>query len=188
MTCQRCTELMMDILYGEDVSPRGCFEFFEHLGICDRCRDEYLELLDTREILGEWAAEEMVPPESETTRVVPWRPQRRVQWWPLLQKVAAGVLILVGAVSIVQSLGVIPSRNMMASDARLAEFIHDVTLAQREDDWKMIGEALLSLKEEVDVQNRMGIENVYQDMRSQEKRFVEALEDSNRYVKTLITQ
>ena len=188
MNCQRCTELMMDILYGEDVSPRGCFEFFEHLGTCDRCRDEYLELLETREMLGEWAAEEIVPPEVETPSAVAWKPRRRVQWWPLMQKVAAGVLILVGAFSIVQSFGVLPSRNMVASEARLAEFIHDVTLAQREDDWRMIGEALLSLKEEVDAQNRLGMENVYQDMRSQEKRFVEALEESNRYVKTLITQ
>jgi hypothetical protein len=76
----------------------------------------------------------------------------------------------------------------MVSEAQLTEVIHDVTLARQEDDWRVIGEALLSLKEELEVKNRLEIRAVYEDMQNLEQRYVHALEESNRQVKTLISQ
>jgi len=180
---------MIDILYGEEIHPRVGFEFFAHIGECDRCRGEYLELIETREMLAGWEPEEV---DSD----VAWSPgskdvSRRgliVGWWPLLQKLAAAVLITVGALSVFQSIGVFPASGKAAtiSEAQLTEVIHDVTLARQVEDWRVIGEALLELKEELEARNQMQLRTVYEDLQTLEQRYVNALEESNRQVRMLI--
>jgi len=147
--------------------------------------------METRELLAEWESEEMAPETVAFSQASNRFSMRRKSqtWWPLLQKVAAGVLIAVGAFSVIQSTGLLPAGDTaMVSESQLAEVIHDVTLARQEDDWRVIGEALLSLKEELEVKNRLEIRAVYEDMQNLEQRYVNALEESNRQFKTLISQ
>ncbi len=189
MTCQRYSELMIDILYGEEVRPRLCFEFFAHLGECTECRQEYIELIETREMLAQWEPEEITGEEVAIVRTgFDSRGSRRNwQWWSLLQKVAAGVLIAVGVFTVFQATGILPARDSAAvSEAQLTEVIHDVTLARQVEDWRVIGEALLELKEELEMKNQMEIRAVYEDMQNLEQRYVHALEESNRQVRTLM--
>lgn len=191
MTCQHSIEMMMDVLYGEEVGPRQCFEFFEHLAQCSKCNQEYAELVETREMLSEWESEGMV---SEVVAIPTPEvnyPDRKASagWWPLLQKVAAGVLIVFGAYSLVQSTGLLPEKGTVTvSEARLAEVIHDMTLARQVEDWREIGKALLAMQEGLEARNRLQVQAVYEDMQNLEQRYVYALEESNRQVKTLISQ
>jgi hypothetical protein len=187
MTCERSIELMIEVLYGEVDQPRLSFEFFEHLSECTKCRQEYIELVETREMLAEWEPEE-VAVNSQSVISTP-RPRLVLTWWPLLQKVAAGLLIAVGAYSVLQMAGLLPAHNSFTvSEAQLTEVIHDVTLARQVEDWRVIGEALLNLKEELDATNRLEIRAVYEDMQDLEQRYVHALEESNRHVKSLLNR
>ena len=190
MTCERCTDLMIDVLYGEDVSPRRGLEFFEHIGECANCRQEYMKLVETREMLAEWEPEEAGSGIVQLPQTILQnkRPTPGQQWWPLLQKVAAGVLIVAGAFSLFQAVGISPSRGTTVSEAQLAEVIHDVTLARQVEDWRVIGTALLELQENLDAKNRLEIRAVYDDMQTLEQRYVHALEESNRQVKSLVRQ
>jgi hypothetical protein len=179
---------MMDVLYGEEVAPRLCFEFFQHLSDCSQCRQEYRELLDTRELLAEWETEDDYTGSVRVPQRAGFPPKilRQLQWWPLLQKVAATVLILVGAVSLLQTIGLGPQKAGVVSDKQLTEILHDVTVARQVEDWRVIGKALLSMKEDLEDQDRLHIQAVYEDIHVVEQRFVQALEESNRNVRTLM--
>jgi hypothetical protein len=183
---------MMDVLYGEEVRPRICFDFFEHLGECSKCRQEYVELVETREMLAEWETEDLrgdlvgIPQAFVSSSL---KPRASLNWWPLLQKVAAGVLIAVGAFWIFQAIGILPAPDTLAvSEAQLTEVIHDVTLARQVEDWHEIGRALLNLKEEMDAKNRLEMRAIYETMQDLEQRYVNALEESNRNVKVLMNR
>jgi hypothetical protein len=182
---------MMDVLYGEEVRPRLCFEFFEHLSGCVRCRQEYIELVETREMLAEWEPEEMVGEIVGISQnsISSGKLRPSLNWWPLSQKVAAGILIAVGAYTVFQAVGIVPARaTVTVSEAQLTEVIHDVTLARQMEDWHEIGKALLSLKEEIEAKNRLTMHAVYEDMQTLEQRYVHALEESNQNVRTLMGQ
>ncbi len=114
MNCEQSQESMIDVLYGEEVTPRQGFEFFQHLSECPGCNREYMELVETREVLGEWKVGHQNAKERETRQAVlasrPWLGQLR--WWPLLQKIAAGFLIVVGVVSILQYMGYLGGKRL----------------------------------------------------------------------------
>jgi hypothetical protein len=179
---------MMDVLYGEEVAPRLCFEFFQHLSECAQCRQEYEELLGTRELLAEWKPEEHYTPLVRVPQKTAFKLKRLryLQWWPLLQKVAATVLILVGAMALLQSIGLGPRKTRTVSDTQFTEILHDVMLARQVEDWKVIGEALLTMKEQLEAQDRLQIQAVYEDLHVLQQRYVQALEENNRQVRTLI--
>lgn len=189
MTCQRCGELMMDVLYGEDVQPRQAFDFFAHLKDCTNCERDYVELLETRELLSSWSVDDHVG------QLVDFGPTKRgisywksIEWGRLLQRVAAGFLILVGAVTVLQSVGLLPRSGAELSEARLTEMIHDVILARQVEDWKVIGAALLDLKEEMEAQDRLQMKSVYEDLYSLERRYIEVMEENNRHIKTMLSR
>jgi predicted anti-sigma-YlaC factor YlaD len=189
MTCERTIELMIDVLYGEEDRPRVCFDFFEHLGQCSKCRQEYIELVETREILAEWEPEEMVGSAIPQTSSGRLKFQASVNWGQWLQKVAATVLIAFGAFAVLQAIGILPARDSITvSEAQLTEVIHDVTLARQVEDWHEIGKALLNLKEEMEAKNRIEMRAVYENMENLERGFVQALEENNRNVKVLMKQ
>lgn len=191
MNCGSSTELMVDVLYGEEIESRTAFEFFRHLSACSHCEAEYLELLETREILGTWEDPVTDKVVEKPEAIAPKWKLSRITWLPGLQKIAAGILILVGLFGILQYAGIIPQQNaraMTVSDEQLARMIHDVLVEKQVEDWKVIGSALLSLKEEIEMQNRLGIQSVYQDMDELKHRYVLALEDYNRQVQKLVNQ
>jgi hypothetical protein len=189
MTCDQCGELMMDVLYGEDVQPRQAFEFFSHLKDCTRCEQDYVELVETRELLSEWSVEEAQGPLVDFNSSSPvtgyWK---SVEWGTLLQRVAAGFLILMGAVAVLQSSGLIARPEAGVSESQLTEMIHDVVLARQVEDWKVIGAALLELKEEMEAQDRLHMKSVYEDLYSLENRYIEVMEENNRHIQTMLSR
>ena len=66
MNCEQSQAGMIDVLYGEEVNPRLGFEFFQHLSQCSECNREYGEMVETREMLGEWKVEHQLAHELET--------------------------------------------------------------------------------------------------------------------------
>jgi len=189
MTCDRYGELMMDVLYGEEVHPRQAFDFFTHLKDCPRCEQDYAELIETRELLSDWSVEEAEgplvnfdPPGAVTGY---WK---SIEWGTLLQRVAAGFLILVGAVSVLQSGGLVPRSEAGLSETALTEMIHDVVLARQVEDWKVIGAALLELKEEMEAQDLVLMKSVYEDLYSLERRYIDVMEENNRHIKTVLSR
>ena len=189
MTCDQSSELMMDVLYGEEVHPRQALDFFTHLKDCPRCEQDYAELVETREVLSDWSVEEAEGPlvHFDPPRAVTgyWK---SIEWGTLLQKVAAGFLILVGAVSVLQSGGLFPRSEVGLSETELTEMIHDVVLARQVEDWKVIGAALLELKEELEAQDRVQMKSVYEDLYSLERRYIDVMEENNQHIKTMLTR
>jgi hypothetical protein len=188
MSCDDCGVLMMDILYGEEVSPRQALEFFKHLSDCPSCEKEYLEFVQTREVLAEWKPEEATELKFDLPQIAVSRSAWRTDWWPLVQKVAAVILIAAGAISLTQWIGLWPRPNATVSEIQLAEMVHDLMVERQVEDWRVIGAALLSLKEELETKNRVEMQTVYQDMFNLEQRYVKALEDNNRQVQTLLNR
>ena len=58
MNCDESRELILDVVYGEELQSRICFDFFKHLDTCPDCAGEYREFLTTREMLQGWELEE----------------------------------------------------------------------------------------------------------------------------------
>lgn len=184
MNCEHCGDVMVDVLYGEEFDARRCFVFFRHLENCQDCSREYLELIETRETLQRW----QVSPASSEARVFRNRVNTQLRrWWPLFQKVAAGFLIVVGAVSILQSIGYLGSRQVMVSEQQL-EAVQDMIVSLQNAERQLIGEALVRLKEDMDLERQDDMKQVSRYLRSLEERYTENLEENNRYLKTLLTR
>jgi argininosuccinate lyase len=66
--------------------------------------------------------------------------------------------------------------------------IHDVVLARQVEDWKVIGAALLELKEEMEAQDRVHMKSVYEDLYSLENRYIEVMEENNRHIQTMLSR
>lgn len=189
MKCEACQQIMIDVLYGEEVEARSSFAFFRHLEDCEECHLEYFELLKTRQDLSEWSLDEEelnrvegLPQTAETALF------RRIRWWPLLHKTAAAFLIVIGLITILQNVGIWPNQRVMVSAADLQEAVHDVVLARQTEDWKVIGAALLEMKEEMDSRRRLEMKVIYDEMLALEQRYVDALEENNRNLQTLLTR
>lgn len=189
MNCQESQDIVMDVLYGEISSPRQVYLFHDHLSSCPQCKQGYLDLLETREILGGWNLEESVPSVGVETSDGRWNwPRSAGRWWPGLQKVAASVLIILGFLSILQFAGLWQRSGQSVSEEQMAEMIHDVMVARQVEDWKVIGSALLSLKEEVETQNRAEMRQVFEELNAVERRYVEVVEENNRLIQTMLTR
>ncbi|GEM_PF-1268769 len=190
MNCEQSQERMIDVLYGEEVSPRQGFEFFQHLSECPGCNREYMELVETREILGEWKVGHQNAKARETRQAVlasgPWLSQ--VRWWPLLQKIAAGFLIVVGVVSILQSMGFLGGKRMVISERQLTETVQDMIVDQQTQERQLMLRALLRVKEDVELQQRTNVDQLEQYLISLEQRYVDNLEESNHYLRTLLSR
>lgn len=190
MHCEQSQEKMIDVLYGEEVTPRQGFEFFQHLSQCPGCNQEYLELVETRETLGEWKVGHQKAQENETRQAVlafrPWPVQ--VRWWTVLQKIAAGFLIVVGAVSILQYLGYLGGQRLVVSERQLTETVQDMIVAQQTEERQLMLRALLRVKEDVELQQRTNSDQLEQYLISLEQRYVENLEENNHYLRTLLSR
>jgi hypothetical protein len=161
---------MLDVLYAEEVTPRSSFEFFRHLRECVRCEKEYLDLVETRELLGQWDPPEVA--DGQAIVDVAWK--RRVPWWPAVRKVAAGFLILLGMIALLQQVGIVPQQNV--SKAQLAAVVNEAIRSRHQQDQQAFAEALLEVKEELQAHTQLAIQSVYEDLASLEQRYVQALE------------
>ena len=190
MNCEQSQERMIDVLYGEEVNPRQGFEFFQHLSECPGCNREYMELVETREILGEWKVGHQNAKPRETRQAVlasgPWLSQ--VRWWPLLQKIAAGFLIVVGVMSILQYMGYLGGKRLVISERQLTETVQDMIVDQQTQERQLMLRALLRVKEDVELQQRTNVDQLEQYLISLEQRYVDNLEENNHYLRTLLTR
>ena len=190
MNCEQSQERMIDVLYGEEVSPRQGSEFFQHLSECPGCNREYMELVETREILGEWKLGHQTEKEKQTRQAVlasgPWIGQ--VRWWPLLQKIAAGFLIVVGVVSILQYMGYLGGKRLVISERQLTETVQDMIVNQQTQERQLMLRALLRVKEDVELEQRTNVDQIEQYLISLEQRYVDNLEENNQYLRTLLTR
>lgn len=191
MNCVEVQEIMIDVLYGEDVGSRPSFEFFRHLSGCSECNGEYVELLQTRELLGEWNVGEGRSNDnihraalgSGVSRFV-----RSVRWWPAIQKIAAGFLIAFGLVSLVQSMGYLGGRKMLVSEQQMMELVHDVVVAEQTRERELMFRALLSVKEDVELRQKANVQQMEGYLISLEERYMDNLEENNRYLRTLLSR
>lgn len=188
MNCDESRDLMLDILYGEELNSRTCFQFFQHIDACAECSGEYGELLQTREMLQSWQVDDSkAVPELATNSFGRFRWIRQIQWWPAITKVAAGFLIVVGLISILQTLG-FGERRVMVSQRQMAEMVQDMIQVNQAEDRRLIGNALIRLKEDVDLQRREDMREVYNYLVSLEQKYTDNLEENNQYLKTLLTK
>ncbi len=190
MTCEQCGERMIDCVYGEEVSPRLSYEFFAHLRDCSSCDREYRELLETRELLADWEMPGGL--ERRTDRVQadePWVKRGRWRaWLPDIGRIAAGILVLFGAFSLLQSAGLIPGRNEPVTQRQVEEMVHDLVLARQQETLKVIGQALLDIKEDMEDRSRVNFETVYGDLYSLEEKYLDALEENNQQMRRLTSR
>ncbi|MBI4446498.1 MAG: hypothetical protein HY645_11390 [Acidobacteria bacterium] len=182
MTCEESQELIIDILYGEEADSRRCFQFFRHLETCTECNHDYLQLLETRDALRKWTVQETEPVEG--TRV-----SRRYRFsvWPLLQKVAASIMLLAGGMFLLQYLGV-AQKEYRLSRHELTEMVHDTVVAEQARERKLIGAALLQVKEESTLERREQMREIYNHLLALEQRYLESLEQNNRSLRTLLSR
>jgi hypothetical protein len=177
MDCDAARGLMLDVVYGEEVPPSLAAGFFLHVKQCGDCSDEYLELLETREMLQDWPV-----PQDEPVRVelpLPKRSASWAGWWPMVQRMAATVLMVAGALYLAQMAGLVPEWRSGPGDEELQRMIHEVVVARQDESLRVIGEALLSIKEELELRDRARIESVYSDLYTMEQRWLETLESRN---------
>jgi hypothetical protein len=114
------------------------------------------------------------------------RPWSSFEWWPMLQKVAAGFLILLGIASIFQHYGFLGGQRLAVSEQQLSELLHDRIVIAQTAERQLIGQALIHLKEDLDIERRQEMQEVYQALVSLEQRYADNLEESNRYLKALL--
>jgi len=194
MNCDESRELILDVVYGEEVPSRSCFDFFKHLDSCPDCTSEYREFLSTREMLQSWQLEEPSAAEAGVSSAArPWMQIRRFRWisgswWGMLQKVAAGVLILIGIVSIFQHFGYLGGRKLMVSEKQLTEMVQDMIVVNQAEERHMIGQTLILFREDVELQRNQDLQDVYNNLVSLEQRYTDNLEENNRYLKALLTK
>ncbi len=190
MNCEQSQAGMIDVLYGEEVNPRLGFEFFQHLSQCSECNREYVEMVETREMLGEWKVEHQRAHEPETRRAAFAfrRSLGRIVWWPVLQKIAAGFLIIVGVVSILQYMGYLGGQRLVISERQLTETVQDRIVAQQTEERQLMLRALLRVKEDMELQQRTNVEQLGQYLVTLEQRYVENLEENNHYLRTLLSR
>ncbi len=194
MNCDESRELILDVVYGEELQSRTCFDFFKHLDSCPDCSGEYREFLTTRDMLQGWELEEPgeVKPQGRPT-VKPWMQDRRgrvspVSWWSMLQKIAAGFLILMGIVSIFQHYGYMGGRKVLVSERQLAEMVQDMIVVNQTEERRAIGKVLIQFREDIELQRKQDMQDVYNNFVSLEQRYADNLEENNRYLKALLTK
>lgn len=190
MNCEKSEERMMDILYGEEVNPRLCFDFFRHLEDCPGCTREYLELLETREMLAQWKVEHLqannmksIQPTSAFGYFL-----NGIRWWPALQRIAAGFLIIVGVFSILQYMGYLGGQRLVVPEQQLTQMVHDMIVAQQVQERRLTLKALLAVKEDVELQQRVNFQELQRYLISLEGRYVDNLEENNHYLRTLLSR
>ncbi len=186
MSCKTMHERMMDVLYGEEVNPDRCLEFFRHLESCPEAKAEYLELVETRSLLGQWDLGQAVPEARAGAGGKVRRIFRRIDRspaWRAVYKAAACILILLGMTVIARDLGWTERAALEVSRQELETMINDVTIARQEEERRLIGQYVVEVRD--DLEREMGQIHRYLQVLDLQQR--DAQEDY-RAVRALITR
>ncbi len=187
MNCESSRERMIDFLYGEKSGPDQSFAFFQHLQECFDCKQEYLELVETREVLAQWNGSDEVLAEEERILPAAFPNRSRPAWqWTMLSKIAAGVLIVLGVLSIAQNLGWWERGKLGVTEQELAVMLHDLTVMRQTEDQRVIGSMILRVKDDLEQARRRDLQQVYDYLQTLEQKHVVDLEENDRYLRSLV--
>jgi len=178
MECKESIDIMLDVIYGEEIEPSVTYDFFQHLKECEACGGEFREMTETRSMIRDWVSEKEVPDVPEYVPDIR-KPGFRLggNWWGTVQKIAATLLIVVGGIAAAQAVGVIPGKQADIPEAQLTRLINDIVVERQSEGWRVIGQALISLKEDMDLQDREQAEVFYEDLTDMEERFLRIMEE-----------
>ena len=189
MNCEQSQERMIDVLYGEELSPRLCYQFFGHLERCESCNREYLEMLETREDLSKWEVDPQQVDSPAAPPVAGWiGVLGNVRWWSVTQRIAAGFLIVFGMVAILQSMGFLGGRKLMVNQDQLTALVGDMMVEQQAEERELMLRALLEVKEDIELDQSEADEQLQLYVLSLEQRYLENLEENNQYLETLLSR
>ena len=105
----------------------------------------------------------------------------------MLPKVAAGILIALGIVSIAQNLGWWERRQLEVTEQELAVMLHDLTVLRQTEDQRMIGAMLLQVKDDLEQARRQDLALVYDYFFQElERQSVVNQEENHRYLRSLV--
>lgn len=145
MTCDLSKERMIEVLYDEGISPVHTAELFSHLDNCSACRSDFLDLTQARRWLGSWEIETGALPSASPV------PVSGARWWPVVLRLAASVLIVVGAVSIFRETR-LWGDSLSVSERQLMELVTDIVVSRQTEQEQLFGRALRSVTDEVSLQ------------------------------------
>lgn len=191
MSCEEARERMMDALYSEEMAADSCFQFFKHLDGCRACRREYLELLETRRSLSSWPLTEWSPAEEPAVVSKFAAPALRLprwDWWGVLPRLAAGLLILVGAVSVLSGLGLWGGDRVTVSQQELAEMMNDLIVVRQAEERRIIGQALVNFADDISRQHQGDRRETDEKFYQLQEQVLDLQELNNRYLKTLASR
>lgn len=155
MSCKTMHERMMDVLYGEELDADRCLEFFRHLESCRDCKAEYLELVETRSLLGQWDLGQAVPGSAAGpgARILGFFGRiDRSPAWKVVYKAAACILILLGVAVIARDLGWVERASLEVTRQELEVMINDVAVARQAEERQLIGQAMIRMRDEVELE------------------------------------
>ncbi len=180
MMCEQSHQKMIDVLYGEELNPRFCFEFFRHLDHCTDCNREYLGLIETRENLAEWNIEKVEEPNQLWANIlVSLKRTYTSSLWSYVSRVAAGVLILLGGLAILQSVRSWGGQDRVVSEQRLTETVNDMIVARQQEERRLVGMMLVALKEDLEVQHHGDLQQINEFLDHLQQRYINLLEEHN---------
>ncbi len=182
MTCELSKERMIDVLYDEGASPVHSAEFFRHLEGCRSCRNDFLGLIQARQWLGTWDIEE-----EEAAAPPSLRSASGFNWWSGVQKLAASVLIVVGAVSILRGTGLWGDR-ISVSERQLMELVTDIVVSNQTEHELLIGHALRSVADSVSLEQAVYQQDLGLRLRDLEEGILQASEERDRLLQMLAVQ
>lgn len=186
MNCEQTRERMVDFLYAEELRPDPCFGFFQHLQNCAECKQQYLELVETREVMAQWnGSDEML---AEEERIVPLGRFSRPGspwWWTMMPKVAAAVLIALGLLSIVRDLGFQDQRQVIVMEQELVKMLHDVTVVRQNEDRQVLGAMMLQVRDDLEQSRRRDLQQWYDYVQTWERTYQANLDENHRYMRSL---
>ena len=182
MTCELSKERMIDVLYDEGATPVHSAEFFRHLDGCPNCRSDFLGLIQARQWLGTWDIEE-----EETAVPISVRPASGFNWWSTVQRLAAAVLIVVGAVTILGGTGWWGDR-LSVSERQLMELVTDIVVSKQTEHELLIGHALRSVADSASLQQAAYQLDLGLRLRDLEEGILRASEERDRLLQMLAVQ
>jgi len=190
MKCDEARDVLPEVLYAEVEDPEVTYRFFRHLWECPACEREFEELVAVRRRLGEWAEYERSSAQQQLERrplrvFAPRRRPRIGSWLVPVLQTAAAVVVAFALMLAAQQAGWIAAGTQSPEELQAA--VQHTVVASQEEQLRMIGQALLDLKEEMLLRDRAVMEQVYGDLVLLEQRYRTVLEQ-NRQMQRLTSQ
>ncbi len=191
MNCDQWRDRALDVLYGEQVEPRDCYDFFRHLENCSDCDAEYQHLLEARDWLSEWTLDQEPLPELPDVSELGPAPLRRVWNHPALfwlRQAAAAVVITLGLFTLVQQARLLGEDRVEVSEQELVEMVNDLIVQHEMSERRLIGQEWMDFADDLNLRQQVLARDVAQRLYELEERYLVQLEENNQYLQALYTR